>query len=230
MIDFCPKLVRVNGDEMFVRPLNETTLNSIMKHGESGFVILSANRSEIDSSNPKNSLRSEFETSGVGDAERWLKERNKKADLQLKKDIRGAGFSYSPIYGGYHGTDDVSDSYEPSFIVYSQKIGGKETDFDGLLDFALKMCGKYKQDSVYVQRPNQAPEYLDSEGNKVNDKSSNNFKFNRDNEEFFSTISRDKDNPQRFTADILFEGVYVNLRPASYNEKLRRIKSGEVIL
>ena len=70
--------------------------------------------------------------------------------------------------------------------------------------------------------------YID--GNQMNSSSSDEFKFNRDQEEYFTTKSRDKSNPQRFTADIVFENLYIPLRPGDYNERLRRIKSGEYIL
>ena len=102
--------------------------------------------------------------------------------------------------------------------------------FDYLEEFALEMCRKFKQDSVYVQRPGDPPVYLDGAGNQVNKTSSDNFKYNREKEQFYTTAKRDKSNPQRFTADIIFENMYVPLRPADYNEKFRRIKSGEYIL
>ena len=75
-----------------------------------------------------------------------------------------------------------------------------------------------------------SPKYLDGDGNQVNMFSSNDFKFNRDQEQFFTTAKRDKTNPQRFTADVVFENMYIPLRPASYNENMRRRKSGEYIL
>jgi hypothetical protein len=92
------------------------------------------------------------------------------------------------------------------------------------------MCKKYKQESVYVQRPGEPPVYLDCDGNQMNSSSSDGFKFNRDQEEYFTTKSRDKSNPQRFTADIVFENLYIPLRPGTYNENMRRRKSGEYIL
>lgn len=228
-----------------VMALSESSLNRMMDHGKTGIVIISANRSAIDSEDPKLSLRPDFEKylESVGgyeaidsdalydEEQNWLKRRNAKADKVLLQDIKSAGYSYSPVYGGYHGTDDVQDSYEPSYVVYNYKRGDNNPgDFYDLEQFAVNMCRKFKQDSVYVQEPNSSPKYLDGNGNQVNMFSSNDFKLNRNDQEFYTTTKRDKTDPQRFTADIVFESMYIPLRPASYNEKMRRIKSGEYIL
>ena len=226
-----------------VMPMSESSLNRMMDHGKTGMVIISANRSAIDSEDPKLSLRPEFEEYLVGlgtnidsdaqydEEQNWLKRRNAKADKELLQDIKSAGYSYSPVYGGYHGTDDVQDSYEPSYVVYNYKRGDDNPgDFYELEQFAIDMCKKYGQESVYVQEPNSAPKYLDGDGNQVNMFSSSDFKLNRPEEQFFTTTKRDKSTPQRFTADIVFESMYIPLRPASYNENMRRIKSGEYIL
>ena len=232
-------------EEHNVMPLSESSLNQMMDHGKTGMAIISANRSAIDSENPKLSLRPEFEkyleSIGGYDAidsdalydeeQNWLKRRNAKADKVLKRDIIDAGYSYSPVYGGYHGKDSVQDTYEPSYVVYNYKRGDDNPgDFYELEQFAIKMCNKFKQESVYVQEPGSSPKYLDGDGNQVNMFSSNDFKFNRDDEEFYTTTSRDKTNPQRFTADIVFENMYIPIRPGDYNENMRRRKSGEFIL
>ena len=230
--------------ERYVMPLTETSLNRMMKHADNGMVILSACRSEIDSSMPELSLRDEFEqdaefvgglksidSDALYDFEHdWLKRRNARKDKELRKDIEAAGYSYTPVYGGYKGRDDVQSSYEPSYVVYNYYKGGEPGDFEDLKQFALDMCAKYGQDSVYVEEPGQAPNYLDKNGNQINTASTKDTKFNRDDEMFFTTISRDKTNPQKFTKDIRFENRYIPLRPADYNEKMRRIKQGEVIL
>lgn len=227
-----------------VMPLSESSLNRMMDHGKTGMVIISANRSAIESSDPELDLTDEFEKylepyggpMGIDsdamydEMQNWLRKRNALADKNLKKDIHNAGFSYTPVYGGYHGEDDTVDSYEPSFVVYCYDRKGNPVDFQDLEDFATQMCRKYKQESVYVQRPGQPPVYLNADGEQVNTTSSNNFKFNRDDEEFFTTAQRKKKNPQKFTGDIIFENMYINLRPASYNENLRRVSSGEYIL
>ena len=227
-----------------VMPLSESSLNQMMEHGKTGMIIISGNRSEIRSDNPRLDLYKQFEKSlekkgglqgidsdALYDEEQyWLRRRNAHADKQLKSDINSAGFSYTPVYGGYHGQDSVVDSYEPSYVVYCYDRNGQQRDFQDLLQFALQMCRKYSQESVYVQAPGEPPVYMDADGNQMNSSSSDNFKFNRNQEEFFTTTKRDKSDPQRFTADIQFESLYIPLRPADYNEKQRRLKSGEYIL
>ena len=227
-----------------VMPLSESSLNQLMQHGETGMAVISSNRSEIRSDNPRLDLTDTFEKSmkkkgGLesidsdalyDEMREWLRRRNAFADKELKQDINSAGFSYTPVFGGYHGKDNVTDSYEPSYIVYCYDRTGQPRDFQELKDFAVKMCAKYSQDSVYVKAPGKPPVYLDAAGNQVNSSSSDNFKFNRDDEEFYTTTKREKTNPQRFTADIQFNEMYIPLRPADYNENMRRRKSGEYIL
>ena len=244
MRTYGPKRITVNEQERNVMPLSESSLNRMMDHGKSGMIIISASRSEIDSSDPELSLRDEFDkyvksiggyesidSDALYDEEKdWLKKRNAKKDKELRKDIHDAGLSYTPVFGGYKGRDGVTDEYEPSYVVYSYNRKGELVKFDYLEAFAVGMCDKYKQDSVYVQAPGEPPVYLDRNGNQVNVSSTDNFKFNRDNEQYFTTTGRDRSHPQRFTADIVFESLYIPLRPADYNERMRRDKSGEYIL
>ena len=228
-----------------VMPLSEASLNQMMEHGKTGMVILSANRSAIRSTDPRLDLTAEFEADMedrygsvdridsdalMGEMGDWLRERNARRDRELKNDIKSAGYSYTPVFGGYHGKDGTVDSYEPSYVVYAHDRSGEPVDFQELVEFALEMCRKYDQESVYVQGPGKPPMYLDSEGDRVDTSSTDRFRLNRDDEEFFTTTSRDKTSPQRFTADIVFESMFVQLRPASYNENMRRLKSGEYIL
>ena len=239
-----PRRIVINEQARNVMPLSETSLNQMMEHGKTGMIIISGNRSEIDSSDPALSLRKEFDRHveklggyGVIDSDalygmerEWLAKRNKAADKQLKKDIMAAGFSFTPVFGGYHGKDSVVDSYEPSYVVYCYNRKGEPVDFETLKQFGLKECFKFKQESVYIQAPGQPPVYLDSDGNRMDKSSSLDFKLNRDGEEFFTTTSRDKTHPQRFTGDIQFESVCIPLRPGDYNERMRRLKQGEYIL
>lgn len=221
--------------------LNETSINRILKHGENGMIIISANRSSIDSDNEQNSLKGDFEKwcdkekvdyTDVDQQKFWLNERNKQAEADLKKILKASPFAYSPVYGGYHGTDSVVDSFEPSYIVYAH---GKNysTDyepFDKLYKFALELCKKYKQDSVYIQPPHEAPYYVNGDGQTVSSKSSKNFKVNDDSQEFFTTSKRKKNNPQKFTADIQFESLYRGSSPSTYFDRMKRRQGGEVFL
>ena len=212
-----------------VRVLSEGSLNQMMQHGETGMIIISACRSEIDSENPAQSLRDGFEqfvekecggmqsvdSDALYDLEKeWLRKRN----------------SFTPVYGGYQGKEVGDSSFEPSFVVYNHKRSSETGDWEELKQFALDMCGKYKQESVYVQAPGEAPVYLDQDGNQISTSSSKDFKFNRDDEQYFTTSKMKKTHPQRFTADINFNEMYIPLKPASLSERMRRDKQGEVIL
>ena len=71
---------------------------------------------------------------------------------------------------------------------------------------------------------------MSADGSISSAKSSDNFKFNRDDEEYYTTTKRDKTNPQRFTADIQFESMHCYKGAATYNERIKRSQLGEVFL
>ena len=231
-------------EELFkVHKLNELNLNRIKKHGEAGFIIISACRSTIENEDPNISLEREYQewakTHFVADPEdektkMWfLKDHNEASDSELERMLRSQDFpySFSPVYGGYHGQDGSIDSFEPSYIIYNHFKDGTVGEWSELYGLALSLCRKYHQESVYVQAPGQPPVYKDCNGNTVSSNSSNNFKFNRGDEEFFTTTKREKrGQPQRFTADIQFENYYIGPGPADYGERMRMRKQGEVIL
>lgn len=230
-----------------LKPINELKLNRILKHGENGYVIVSTNRSEIYSDDKENDLTGEYmkyvNDNGLKDnletQLKWLRQRNKACDKQLSEFLRGGGsnWSFSPVFGGYHGTDNVMDDFEPSYIIYNYDRSGKPfKSFDGLYKLALDICAKYKQDSVLICEPGKAPNHVDRHGNIKNDASSKKYKFNRDDEEYYTTTKRDKGlvngqsdrwhAPQRFTSDI----IYHQTGPSSYNESMRRRQEGEYFL
>lgn len=199
-------------------PLSESSIDRILnKHGNEGMAIISANRSDVDN------------------------QTNNQKTKELISDLRVSGFSYIPVYGGYHGQDDVVDSYEPSFVVTCFNREGQKEDINKLFNFAIKMCKKYNQDSILFKEPNGTPNYYDRNGNKVNSSSSNEVIKNDPTQEYFTSLIKtknlDKDNPERskrFTYDIQFEGkkytFYTNPKPTTLNERIRRSKSGEIIL
>ena len=244
MRTYGPKRILVNEQERNVMPLSESSLNQMMDHGKTGMIIISSQVSSIEREDPKLDLTAEFEKSlerkgGVqgidsdamyAEKQDWLRRRNKAADKHLRDDIKAAGFSYTPVFGGYRMQETGEESHEPSYVVYCYDRNGQPCDFEELKRFGLKMCLKYSQESIYVQAPGKPPVYLDYNGNQVNSASSNDFKYNREGEEYFTTTSRDKSHPQRFTADIVFENMYIPIRPGDYNENMRRRKSGEYIL
>ena len=130
------------------------------------------------------------------------------------------------------GQETVTDSYEPSYIIYNhaRSHSNDYRDWDELKQFAIELCEKYYQDSVYVQAPDEAPVYLNRHGEVVSSNSSKNFKLNCDNEEYYTTTKRDKNNPQRFTANIQFESMHCYKGAATYTERIKRTQLGEVFL
>ena len=250
--------------ERNLMPLSETSINKMLQHAsEGGMIGISANRSAIRSTDPKLDLTAEFEADMedrygsvdridsdalMGEMEDWLRVRNARCDRELKNDIKSAGYSYTPNYGGYHGKDHVVDSYEPSYIVYAHDRSGKLVDFQELVEFGLEMCRKYGQESVLVKGPgDQPPRYLDGDGDEVDMPLDGGYTINRDDAEFYMTPSRKKGGTRKLTftesssprtlpgpvqtrREFIFEDMYIPLRPADYNERMRRLKSGEYIL
>ena len=239
IINESPMKINVNGQKKYGVLISEVGINRLLSHGKNGMVIISANRSEIASDNSNNDLTPEYEsflhnTNVEDNAETrkmWLDDRNKRCDVELKNFLRSkTPYAYTATYGGYHGNDGVNDSYEPSYIIYNHDRQGKQLDFDRLKELALQLCKEFHQDSVYVQAPNEAPVYLNCNGEQINSSSSKNFKVNSDKEMFYTTNKRKKTNPQRFTADIQFENVILPIGPGSLTELRARLASGEYLL
>lgn len=217
--------------------IDEKGVNRILQHGEDGMVIVSANKSGIFYTNPEISLEDEYEEwltaneleDDDSNRKKFLTRLNLKNDKRLEREIKEHGFTFSKVYGGYHDPDGNTDSYEPSYIIYTQTRTGEKTPFEEIRQFALDACAEFKQDSVYIQAPGAAPEYRDMHDRKTNSTQSKDFKLNRPSEEFFTTVKRKRRGvPQRFTADIKFENFYVN--SYDYIDKMRRRQEGEVIL
>ncbi|MCD8206443.1 MAG: hypothetical protein LUD72_00745 [Bacteroidales bacterium] len=185
-------------------------------------IIISANKSQIFSEDPRIDLTAECKKAlNIPDKDasgnpipipkdmglKWLEERNRIADRALLDNVERTGYSYQQSYGGYHSqTDNVTDSYEPTYIVYAFYRDGSPVKWEDLYRFALDMCRKYKQDSVYIQAPGEAPNHVDMDGNIVNSSSTKNFKVNRDQETYYTTNKKKRRGiPQRFTADIRYD-------------------------
>lgn len=233
------KTIYVNGNKKYGKLISEIGVNRLLSHGDNGMIIISANRSEIASDNKNNDLTPEYEkflkNTNVEDDEEtrqmWLNDRNKRADNELKEFLRReTPYAYTATYGGYHGGDGVTDVYEPSYVVYNYDRQGNPLDFDDLRNLAIELCGRLNQDSVYVKAPNEPPVYLDANGKQVNSSSSNDVKINRDNEMFYTTNKRDKNNAHKFTSDIRFESLLLPIGPGSLTELRKRLSNGEYLL
>lgn len=145
--------------------IDETTLDRIInKHGDNGLVCVSAWRSDMS------------------------KERNEEKTKMIIADLNRFGYSYLPTYGGYKGTDGVTDEYEPSFYVFNHLPDGKTGDFGELRAFAIEMCNKYEQNSVLIKAPGQPPIYVNGNGDKVNKRESNKVIKNDPNQFAFTSL------------------------------------------
>ena len=234
-----------------LRRLDEGGLNRIMYHGRHSFIVISVNRSEIYSKHDELNLTNEYiadcKANGLDPTDKdnmdnWLRDRNKKADEALRKNLKDSIYAYTPVYGGYHGTDNVTDSFEPSYIVYchARQSSNDYLNWNDLYQFALDLAKLYKQDAVYIQAPDEAPIYVNWKGEKTNSRESKNFKFNDYTQTYFTTAKKKKrttvdsngieTKPQRFTADIQFENIYRYYKagPSTYFDRMKRRQLGEV--
>lgn len=230
---------------MMLEKMNTSTL--FKRHGQHGFGIITANRSDRDA------------------------DYNERKTKELIADLKKSGYRYLPVYGGYVGDDGVEGDYEPSFIVFPYSTQSKEfTDFAPFKDFLLDLCGKYIQNSVLITEPEGNPNYYNAKGDKVNSDSSRKLILN-DPKQMFFTSFKDKDavdaevtaklkplyrkyakeHPEvpfdefknfsrdklksigrRFTMDIKFGEsfqLFLNPNPTTLNEKMQRMKSGEIL-
>lgn len=188
--------------------IEKVTLDRILnKHGDNGYVIVSANRSDLS------------------------QDRNDEKTRQLINDINQSGYSYLPVYGGYRNTENgVEDSYEPSFIIFNYTTNGQKLNFTNLEKFAIAICEKYDQHSVLIKSPSLPPVWKNKSGVVVSKQSSNKAWKNDPTKEYFtSMIPKDKVNPnkisRRFSLDI---ECYTNPIPCNLNEERQR--KGEIML
>lgn len=219
---------KVSASVPFGHIISESGLNRLRSNLENGGIIISANITDFpdDISEDIWQVYDEWlDRRDIQDTEDsrkvFLKEYNKKSDRELELEIKNSGYSYSRVYG-------VNDSYEPSFIVYCKDRNGELIDFEDLFDFGVKLCKKFFQNSVYIQPPGEKPYYVDKNGRAISHPGPNQIKYNRFEEEFFTTVKRKKNNSQRFTADIKFESLRV--KRLSNFERMKARQYGEIVL
>lgn len=124
------------------KKLQESNLSRIFSHYQNDpFIVISAER-----------------TANEGETEEEAKQRNKKATLSLKNDIRSAGFGYIPVDGSWK--EDGQVSYEASFFI-PMSTGNYEDFFK----WGIGMCKKYMQYSVLISDGQGNIAYYDKDGN-----------------------------------------------------------------
>jgi len=169
---------KMNSNKSTYVELKEVSFSRVVDfHSKNGYAIISASRSENT------------------DAE------NKKLDKQLKQDIAFAGWTFTPIYGGFVETNketgEKTNVVERSFLVYNHNRKNKKLSFEDLKSFAIEMCEKYKQEVVFIADPKaESAAYFDADGDET-------FKLDKKItvrnalQEFFSTLNRSKKNVDR---------------------------------
>lgn len=192
--------------------LDEITINRVIgKHGDNGAIGISAWRSDMP------------------------QDRNEEMTRNLIQDINHFGYSYLPVYGGYKGSDNIQDIYEPSFIVFNYLTNGEVGDFEALRQFGIDMCKKYNQDSVLIKAPNEAPIYVGKDGLKANSSESNKVFKNDLIQPYFTSLKSKEDVDNEINQKMM--GMYKsycrrnNVTPTKqgyerfYTEHLKDVKS-----
>lgn len=168
----------MNSNKASFIELKEVSFSRVVDfHSKNGYAIISASRGENT------------------DAQ------NKKLDKDLKKDISSAGWTFTPIYGGFVETNketgEKKNVVERSFLIYNHNRKNDKLSFEDLKNFAIEMCGKYQQEAIFVADPNEdSAAYFDADGDET-------FKLDKKItvrnalQEFFSTLNRSKKNVDR---------------------------------
>ena len=169
---------KMNSSKASYISLNEVSFSRIIDfHAKNGYAIVSAARGENSDSE------------------------NKQLDKQLKLDISSAGWTFTPIYGGFvetnNETGEKTNVVERSFLIYNHNRKNKDFSFKDLKAFVVEMCEKYKQEAVLIADPNEdAAAYFDADGDEIF-KLSKKLTVRNALQEFFSTLNRSKKNVDR---------------------------------
>lgn len=199
--------------------LTETSVNRLLgdKHANAGYIILSASRGGISLDNPKQN------------------EINNANSKTLRDDIKKAGFTFVPVYGGYREKEngEERDVYEYSYFVFNFDRDGNQKNFEDLYKFGLAMCAKYNQDSILVKAPNDVPKYINRNG-EVEMEFNGSTKLNDMAQQYFTSIVKtknmDANQEGRKDSRFSFMECYINPAPETYNERHIRYLNGETFL
>lgn len=206
--------------------INENNVKRmIATHSSDGYIVISPCRGGADFNiNPQDNQYSADKLAHI----------NNKRVKEMIQDIKSAGYSYTPTYGGFienKGTADETSVYERSFIIYNKNRNGQSGDFKDLYDFGLKLCCKYNQDSFLVQAPNDKPKYITKNG-EVDFEFDGGKVFNDVSQEYFTDLHKNTDKfgdiSNRKSTRFSFTEAYVNPKPQCYSERHSRWCNGEV--
>lgn len=208
-------------------PINEINAKSMIdRHSKDGYIIISPCRGGADFGlNTQNPMEKQK-----------LAQINKERILNIIRQIKESGYSYTPVYGGFienKGTPNEEDVYERSFIVYNHDRKGNVGDFEKLMELGLKWCNEYNQDSFLVKAPGEAPKYIKKNG-EVDMEFSGDVAFNDYAQEYFTDLHKNthkyKDEDGRTPTRFSFTEAYINPQPQCLSEAHSRFMGGEVFL
>jgi len=187
------------GDEERV-VLNEVKLSRILKyHLNNGFILISSDRSER------------------------TPEQNKAKFERLKKDVREAGYSYIPVYGGYienKGEPTQKEVEEKTLLVPNKK--GHVGFNNEIYKLGIRLAKKYNQESFFY-KPGGKSYYIKPSGEV--DVEFDDYSLNDATREYFTKFHNSKSKVDR---RITFESLSINNSPKCVSEATTRY--GEVFL
>ena len=187
--------------------VNEVTLNRVLsKHFTDGFIIITADRSEITDASERNARYK-----------------------QLKTDVSNAGYPYIPVYGGYKETNpDTGEKYdatsfERGLLIPNQRpFNGNSREDDNLVELGKKLAKKYQQESFLYKPKGESKEsfWIDANGNITN--KFNGLSVNDITQEFFTKLFHSK-NPQKADRRLtMLPEIYMHKAPSNANEAYQR--------
>jgi hypothetical protein len=221
-VNFLSEILDVSCNDFNICILNEDRVDRLLgKYSNVGYIIISASRGLEDK---------------IEHSQRNIDLNNQKNNQNysiLLKAVKDSGYSFIPVYGGFienKGTEYEKNVYEKAFIVINYDREGKELDFTKLKNLAIEWCKEFNQDSVLIKAPNNNPTYYKQNG-EASDTFTGNIKINDLTQQYFTDFVKtqkliDNGRRHRFT----FENVYINPNPATYPERVRRIRSNEIFL
>lgn len=192
--------------------LHEINLDRLIKkHGEAGYIVISASRSE--NSREKNNIQTK----------------------NLENDLRNSEYSYKAVYGGYIETNQESgenvDVFEDSFVVFNFDRKGALGEFHNLFNFGIELVKKYQQESFLAKAPGKGPKYVDGNG-RVNHAFSDEYVINDLSEKYFTSLIKtkkmNKDQSKVRKSRITFKEAFLNPLPATYNGRVMRGMGREI--
>lgn len=236
--------------------LSEASLSHIIGKKHDGYFIISACRGN---NNDDNWVTHElFDKLGGTDSKEFKSlskdEQHKYLDnnywnniktKELMRDLHDLGYGFVPTYGGFKekspSNSEGTDVFEKSFFVpFQLKDADNKEGFEKMKSDIIALGKKYRQESVAICPPNEAPyfyvTYQYGNGDPVGSEQryfGRDYNINDVAKEYFTSLNKvdrfdrgkDKANPHRFS---FCESVTVDNSPTTYMGAYSRFSSGEI--